>query len=158
MSDPGLQSLPVTGFTELMTAVLEKGKPFRFQAGGASMSPFICGGDILTIVPLHGPIRCGEVIAFHRPDTEKLTVHRVIGCGRKGFLLKGDNSGCSDGRVTRERIIGRVARVEHHGREVRIGLGFERILIAGLSRLRLLHPLIFSVRWLLRPLYKRFFA
>lgn len=158
MSDPAPQNLPIAGFAELMTAVLAKGKPFRFQARGASMSPFIRSGDILTLVPVHRLIRCGEVIAFLRPDTARLTVHRVIGRGRKGFLLKGDNSGRCDGWVATDKIIGRVSRVERRGWRVRTGLGPERCVIAALSRLRLLRPLIFPVRWLLRLVYKRFFA
>lgn len=154
----GGKALPNSSFSELMIAVLEKGKPFRFQAAGASMSPFIRSGDIITIMPVSARIRPGDVLAFRQPEGDKLAVHRVIGLGRKGFLLKGDNGGHADGRVNRERIIGRVTRVEHRGREVRIGLGFERILIAGLSRLRLLRPLLFPVRWLLWPVYRRFYA
>ena len=152
------KALPNRGFAKLMTAVLEKGILFRFQAAGASMSPFIRGGDVITLAPVHDCIHFGEVLAFRQPENERLAVHRVVGRGRKGFLLKGDNGCHCDGWVTREKIIGRVTRVEHRGREVRIGLGIERILIAGLSRLRLLRPLVFPVRWLLRPVYKRFFA
>lgn len=158
MRDPAPQTLPNSGFAELMTAVLDKGKPFRFQAAGASMSPFIRGGDVITIVPVQERIHLGWVLAFRQPESERLAVHRVISRGRSGFLLKGDNGCHRDGWVTREKIIGRVTRVEHRGREVRIGLGPERILIAGLSRLNLLRPLVFPVRWLLRPVYKRFFA
>ena len=152
------KALPNRGFAELMTAVLEKGKPFRFQAAGASMSPFIRGGDVITLAPVHDCIHFGEVLAFRQPENERLAVHRVVGRGRKGFLLKGDNGCHCDGWVTREKIIGRVTRVEHRGREVRIGLGLERTLIAALSRLGLLRPLVLPLRWLLRPVYKRFFA
>ncbi len=158
MRDPAPQTLPNRGFAELMTAVLDKGKPFRFQAAGASMSPFIRGGDVITIVPVQERIHLGEVLAFRQPESDRLAVHRVVGRGRRGFLVKGDNGCHCDGRVTREKIIGRVTRVEHCGREVRIGLGLERILIAGLSRLGLLRPLVMPFRWLLRPVYKRFFA
>ena len=154
----GGKALPNSSFSELMIAVLEKGNPFRFQAAGASMSPFIRSGDVITLTAVHDRIHFGEVLALRQTENDRLAVHRVIGLGRKGFLLKGDNGGHADGRVNRERIIGRVTRVEHRGREVRIGLRFELILIAGLSRLRLLLLLVFPLRWLLRPVYKRYFA
>lgn len=158
MRDPVKQTLPNNGFAELMTAVLKKGKPFRFQAAGVSMCPFIRSGDVITIEPVPGLIHFGEVLAFRQPVTDKLAVHRVVGRGRKGLLLKGDNSCHCDGWVSLDKIIGRINKVEHRGRNVRIGLGRERILIAGMSRLKVLRPLICSFYRAFRPVYKRFFA
>ena len=100
-----LKALPNRGFAELMTAVLDKGKPFRFQAAGASMSPFIRGGDVITLAPVHDRIHFGEVLAFRQPENDRLAVHRVVGRGRRGFLLKGDNGCHCDGWVTREKIM-----------------------------------------------------
>ncbi|HNW61079.1 MAG TPA: S24/S26 family peptidase [bacterium] len=158
MSDPAPQILPNHGFADLMTAVLEKGKPFRFQAAGASMAPFIRNGDVITIAPVVGRISIGEVLAFRRPDGGKLAVHRVVARSRQGLLLKGDNSCQSDGWVTPDSILGRVSRIEHRGHQVRIGLGPERHIIAWLSRRALLRPLLVPVSRLLRPVYKRFFV
>jgi len=82
----------------------------------------------------------------------------VVACRKGSFLLKGDNGCQPDGWVAPENVIGRVIRVEHRGRQVRIGLGLEGILIAAWSRLGLLRPLSRAVRRLLRPVYKRFCA
>jgi len=149
-----LQTIPNIEFAALMAAVLEKGANFRFQAAGASMSPFIRSGDILTIAPLHGAIRPGDVLAFRHPENGRLVVHRVIASEENGFLLRGDNSSRSDGWTMREDIIGRVARVEHKGRPVRLGLGPERLVIAALSRARLLRPLLVPVFLLWRMIKK----
>jgi signal peptidase I len=158
MTGPVLQSIPNRGFAELMTAVLAKGAPFRFQADGGSMSPFLRSGDIVTLVPVAAHIRLGEVVAFHQPGKEGWAVHRVVGRRQARVLLKGDNCGCADGWVEQARIIGRAGCIEHRGRRVRLGLGPERMLIALLSRLGLLRALMNPLRRLLRPFYKRLFA
>ncbi len=134
------QSLPSAAFAELMAAVLDKNAPFRFTAPGFSMTPFIRDGDVITIAP--GQLRYGDVVAFMNPCRSKLTVHRIVHVSRAGYLLKGDNAPEPDGRLPGSRIIGRVVRVEHHARQVRLGLGIERIAIAFLSRRGWLTPLV----------------
>jgi len=37
---------------ELLRSVLDKGVPFRFQAKGFCMTPFIKDGDVITVFPL----------------------------------------------------------------------------------------------------------
>ncbi len=80
---------------ELVQAVLDNGSLFRFRACGRSMIPFIRDGDTLTIAPLaNRPPRLGEVVAFSCPTEEavKLVVHRVVGCRRSGFVVRGDGN------------------------------------------------------------------
>jgi len=132
---------------ELLKAVLEKGKLFRFQAPGFSMYPFIRNNDIITIAPLTD--RCpsaGDVVAFIHPDIGKLVVHRVIDCSDNTFLIKGDNTGMPDGLVPRENIFGTVILVERAGRNAVAGLGYGRGAIALLSRYGLLQGFIWIMR------------
>jgi hypothetical protein len=130
----------------LLGAVLARGIPFRFEARGSSMSPFIRNGDLVTVAPLLGrPARFGEVVAFAGP-VEGLVVHRVIATRLGGYSIRADNSRFSDGLVSAARIFGAVDRVERRGRRVRLGLGPERVLVAGLARLGMLYPLIAALR------------
>ena len=147
------QSLPGAAFAELMAAVLDKNTPFRFTAPGFSMSPFIRDGDVITIAP--GRLRYGDVVAFVNPCHGKLTVHRIVHVSRTGYLIKGDDTPDSDGRVPRSSIIGRVIRVEHRGRRVRLGLGIERIVIAFLSRRGWLTPLVCTAWRFIKPVAGR---
>ena len=117
----------------VMRAVLDKRVPFRFAAHGYSMSPFIRNGDVLTIAPLTIDPRVGDVVAFVGAPHDRLTVHRIIAARPGGFLIKGDNASETDGVQPRERVLGRVARIERNGHAVRGGLGVERMLIAVLS-------------------------
>jgi hypothetical protein len=134
--------LPISGkaLIELMQAVHAKGLPFRFNAGGHSMAPFIRDGDVICVSPLafRAP-GLGDVVAFIHPETKLLCVHRVQSANRDGFLIQGDNMPEKpDGMIPREAIVGRVTRVERAGRRVRLGLGPERLLLALLSRCGLL--------------------
>ncbi|MHB9033802.1 MAG: S24/S26 family peptidase [Anaerolineae bacterium] len=130
--------LPVLSFAELMAAVLSKGKPFRFQARGYSMYPFIRSGDILTISPLDRRVRLGQVVACLQPGDRHLVVHRIVRLDGTRYLVRGDYTPMPDGLVTVLNLIGRVTRIEHGGRKHHFGLGWERILIAHFSRIGLL--------------------
>jgi hypothetical protein len=148
--------IPNAVLVELLQAVLERGAPFWFEAPGFSMSPFIQDGDTITVAPLAGaPPRPGDVVAFLRPDSGKLVVHRVVGKRGDAFLIRGDNGGEVDDLAPAAGILGRVTGVRRDGRPVRLGLGPERRLVAFLSRRGLLQPLLRRVWPLLRPIARR---
>jgi GNAT superfamily N-acetyltransferase len=120
---------------ELIRAVTERGAAIRTRVSGFSMSPFIRDGDVLTIAPLDGRApHVGEVVAFAQSDTGRLAIHRVVAAMDGAWLMRGDNSPEADGVAPRENLLGVVTRVERGGREVRLGLGAERGLIAALNR------------------------
>ncbi len=130
--------LPLSGadLLGLIRPVLGRGLPFRFRAGGQSMSPFIRDGDVISIVPIDqkGP-RLGEVVAFCYPGPDQLAVHRVIRRQGTTCLLQGDNlPQRPDGLFPHEALLGKVVRIERDGRPVRFGIGPERVFIAIFSR------------------------
>ena len=141
---------------ELIQAVLDKGLLFRFRAKGFSMNPFIKDDDVITVSPLtDNTVRPGDVVAFIRPEMKKLVVHRVV--GRKGeyFHIKGDNTFDSNELIPATNILGRVTRVERNGKEIFLGLGPERFLIAFLARRGLLLPILSAVWKMVRPVVRR---
>lgn len=152
--------LPLSGHAllELMRAVLARGLPFRFCARGWSMAPFIRDGDVITMSPLRrSPPGLGEVVAFVRPQTGNLVVHRVVARCRAASLVQGDaESGYPDPLVLQESLVGRVTRVERNGRDAWLGLGPERVLIAWLSRLGQLTPLRGRIAAWRRPFLRKF--
>ena len=66
-----VQTMPNARVAELMTAVLTRGVPFRFQASGVSMSPFIHDNDVITIAP--APTRIAPAMWWHSK------IHAMIG-------------------------------------------------------------------------------
>lgn len=126
--------------------MLARGVPFRFEARGYSMAPFIRNGDVVTISPLRGRLACfGEVVAFAN-STEGLVVHRVVARGPGGYEIRADNPGGRDDIVPATSVFGAVTRVERRGHSVRLGLGPERALVGVLVRLGLLQPLVATLR------------
>jgi hypothetical protein len=151
MPDPnpylvGQDSLAISGpaLQALLTSTLEQGAAFRFKAMGFSMSPFIQDGDVICIEPLGSRLpELGQVLAFTQPANGRLIVHRLVGKHRTVALLKGDNiPGIGVDLVDWQRLHGRVITIERRGQFQNLGLGPERYVLALLSRLGLLRPLI----------------
>jgi hypothetical protein len=139
-----------------MQGVLAKGVPFRFRVGGRSMLPFIQDGDVVTVSALcDASPGIGDVIAFVHPETKKLLVHRVSAKTPFFIFPKGDNALQVDGMVPPQNILGRVVTVERNGREVSLGLGPERSVLAFLVRRRFFHSWIYPLWALFRPFFKR---
>lgn len=129
--------LPLSGesLAGLMRAVLDKGKPFRFEARGTSMYPFIRDGDVATVAPLAGEDpKPGDVAAFVQPGTSGVRVHRIVKVDAGRYFLKGDNALDADGVLARDAILGLVVRLERGGRDRPVGPRFRTAAIARLSR------------------------
>ena len=148
-------SLSGAAFVTLLRAVLEKGVAFRFQATGFSMSPFIRNGDVLTVSPLSGRPRLGDVVAFVKQETGGLAIHRVVATSAGGCIIRGDNSFRDDGFVPEADILGCITKVERSGKKILLGLGPERYLIGFLARKGLLIPLFLLVPRRLKTLLRR---
>jgi hypothetical protein len=129
--------LPLSGdsLARLMRAVLDKGKPFRFEARGTSMEPFIKDGDIVTVVRLSASRpKPGDVAAFVHPGSGGVRVHRVVKIEAGRYFLKGDNALDVDGALTRDMILGLVVRRERQGRSRAVGPSLGAAVLARLSR------------------------
>ena len=102
---------------ELSAEILSQGSSFRFQARGASMTPFIRHGDILTVQPVDlATLHVGDVILYHAAG-DKLIAHRIIalenGAQDEQFLptARGDASRGSGKQVCADQVLGQVVSV-----------------------------------------------
>lgn len=140
----GVASLSGQALKELLAAVLDRDKSFRFQARGLSMHPFIRDGDLVTLSPLGGRRPgVGQVVACCHPQSGKLAVHRILGLKQGRYLIRGDNSLAADGLIPAPDVLGLVIGVERRGRHVAFGGGLGRIPLACLSRGGLLQPFLY---------------
>jgi len=129
-------------FAQIFTELLARDAMVRFSAKGMSMWPFIKENDILTVVPCKDDsFGLGEVVAFLDTHHNNLTVHRIVGSSRSGYMLKGDCCSAPDGIVARRDILGRLACAERKGKRVRLSLGRDSFIFAILSRMGVLRPL-----------------
>ncbi|MCF7810396.1 S26 family signal peptidase [bacterium] len=119
------------GFLELLEAVLDKGKAFRFRVAGTSMRPYIKDGDVVTIEKIHRKIlQIGDVVAAIHPENGRLIVHRIIKKTPNGYRIRGDNISNSEALIQKAKIYGIVSHISRDGNPVTFGLGHEKILIA----------------------------
>lgn len=127
----------------LMKEFLDREVPFQFKARGGSMTPFIRDGDVITIAPLiKKDTGVGSIVAFKRPETGSLVVHRIVAVSEQSVLISGDNNPqYPDGWIPCEFLLGRVVEIKRNGRNLWLGLGLERYLIAFLSRKKWLAPM-----------------
>lgn len=135
----------------LLGALLDDGLDVELLVTGASMSPFIRSGDLVTLVPRRSrTIRHGDVVAF-LTGRRTLVIHRVHTVAGRTLRCRGDATRHDDAPVAVDDVVGLASRIERRGRPMRLGLGPERFLIAWLAARDWLVPLMRSARWLLRP-------
>lgn len=135
ISQGGSLSLSNLGQLELLLAMVARGVSLRTTARGFSMHPFIRDKDVLTIAPMKDILPApGDVVAFTQPENGRLAIHRVIEQKEKGWLIRGDSCLEPDGVIPGENILGLVVRVERGGKDIRLGIGKARKLIARLNR------------------------
>lgn len=146
------------GLIEIIRAVTGKQDSLRLQVEGFSMAPFIRNNDVVTISPLsdNHHIAFGLPVAFIHPGNNKIAIHRVVGKCGSHYIIKGDSLPKIDGEVAPKDILGYVASVERGGRNIFLGLGPERRIVACLSRIGILMLLTRSLRILIRPLKRAF--
>lgn len=77
---------------------------------GESMEPALHGGD-LVVTRERADYAVGDVVAYRVPKGEigegAIVIHRIVGGGPGGYLLRGDNRGQDDlWRPTRDDVVG----------------------------------------------------
>ncbi len=147
------QEFSTQAFLQLVKSVLKRNALFRMRASGYSMFPFICDQDIVTIAPLMHRPRIGDVAVFEHPTYHRLAIHRIVGRRGDFYLLRGDNSRQFDGWLHRDQLFGHVIGLKRNEKNVSFGLGIERIIVAMMSRMKVLIRLRKNMLFF-RPLFR----
>ena len=111
------QQLFDTEALTLFEDILENGLSLRVRVTGLSMTPFLKGGEILTIrKEPHHVMRKGDLIFFKSSRGVPL-LHRIIQKRESPdekltFLTKGDGLIAFDKPVEYHRVLGKVSRIE----------------------------------------------
>ena len=132
---------------KIVDAVHEKGASIRFKAKGYSMTPTIRHNDTITISPLPDrDLKQGDLLLFRRDQNSLIAVHRIIKVKGKSYLMRGDNSGETDGWITDKMIFGMLTGIEREGKKKSVGFG----------GLLFFYPYIMNIRRNLVRLISRF--
>ncbi len=150
-----------SGLIEIIEAVTSRQNSVRLRVKGFSMFPFIRDNDVVTISPLtNNSIGFGLPEVYINPWNNNIAIHRAVGKCRCGshYIIKGDNLSDVDGLIEKKNILGFVAKVERERRNIVLGLGPERRIVAYLSRIGLLLLLMRGLAFLFRPLRRIFYG
>lgn len=101
---------------ELAMPMLEKGKAVKFTVVGNSMYPlFINNRDKVTVVKAE-KIKKRDIILYRR-ENGSYVLHRVVGKGKLGLKLCGDDQVAIEYPVKREDIVAVMTSFERKGKQ-----------------------------------------
>lgn len=110
------QLTDMNDIVRLAKPVLKDGRSVKFIVVGNSMNPvFINNRDKVT-VSMAEKIKKRDVILYRRNDGSYV-LHRVVGKGKLGFKLCGDNQTVIEYPVKREDVVAVVTSFERKGKE-----------------------------------------
>lgn len=92
----------------------------RIPINGVSMYPLIRRNrDMVTIMPLDGPFRIGDIVMFSDPRVSKRYVlHRVWQMDEDRVLTWGDNCDGPDAWMSRDCVWGRAVLIERGPKQI----------------------------------------
>lgn len=101
----------------LLRDLLSQGLDVRVRVSGASMKPFLRGGEALTIRRVAASaVRVGDIVLVDRGGAGDPRIHRVVSVGAKDgarqITTKGDGLVAGDGVTTARDLLGRVVSIE----------------------------------------------
>jgi hypothetical protein len=123
--------VPARELMPVIRAALLRNQHVRLTATGASMFPFIRGGDVVELEPLLLPPVVGDLVLAQCPagsEGERYVLHRVIRILGEEIFLRGDAQKDCEGPFTRGDLLGRATRVYRHGSVQRLDQGIWRHL------------------------------
>jgi signal peptidase I len=121
--------LPARELMPVIRTALKRNQQVRLTATGSSMFPFIRGGDVVELEPMHLPPVAGDLLLARCPTAsagERYVLHRVVRVQGEEFFLRGDAQKDCEGPFKQEDILGKATRVYRHGRVHRLDQGLWR--------------------------------
>ena len=103
-----------TAEDSLLKERLARGQLISFTARGASMRPWICDGDEVSLAPLRGSKpRLGEVLLYERGGV--LILHRLLWRRGAQLWLKGDALPALDEAIPQRAALARLVALRRGG-------------------------------------------
>lgn len=139
---------------QLAMPMLESGKSVKFTVVGNSMYPIFRSDVEKVMVVKAEKVKKYDVILYRRDDGSYV-LHRVVGKGKLGFKLCGDNQTLIEYPVKRENVIAVMTSFERNGREIsRNNIWYVLYSFFWCFSIRLRPPL-FKIAYKLIKMFKR---
>ncbi len=111
-----IKTMSMEQIVTLSLPVLEEGRSVKFTVVGNSMSPIFCSNRDRVTVKKADKIKKYDVILYRR-DNGEYVLHRVVGKGKLGYKLCGDNQLIVEYPVRAENVIAVMTSFERNGKE-----------------------------------------
>ncbi|MHC1729322.1 MAG: S24/S26 family peptidase [Syntrophobacteraceae bacterium] len=121
--------IPARELMPLVLAALESDQHVRMTVTGSSMYPFIRGGEVVELEPVHTLPAAGDIVLAKRssmPESTRYVLHRIVRAEGGLFFLRGDSQKDCEGPFTRGDILGKATLVFRKGRAHRLDYGIWR--------------------------------
>lgn len=139
---------------QLAKPMLDAGKAVKFTVVGNSMYPiFRSDAEKVTVVKAV-KVKKRDVILYCREDGSYV-LHRVVGRGKLGFKLCGDNQTIVEYPVKQEDVIAVMTSFERNGREVNARRLWYRMYSFFWCISIPLRPPVFKIAYKLKKIFKR---
>ncbi len=134
--------------------MLDMGKSVKFTVVGNSMYPiFRSNIENVTVVKAK-EIKKRDVILYRRDDGSYV-LHRVVGKGKLGYKLCGDNQLVIEYPVKRQDVVAVMTSFERNGREISAACLWYRLYSFVWCLMIPLRPLEFKIAYKLKKFFKR---
>ena len=101
---------------DMMMPNLKEGKKVKFTVVGNSMYPLFRSGRDNVVMSVPENLKKYDVILYKR-DNGDFVLHRIIGIGKDGFVLMGDNQLIKEYPVKADDVIAKMTEFERDGKD-----------------------------------------
>ena len=135
---------------------MKEDSSFSFRACGVSMLPYIRDGkDLVTLGKIKEPLKKNDVV-FYRRSSGQFVLHRIVKIrDDQKFDLCGDHQFRIERGVLPEQMIAKLVRLERDGKQVFLTSRLTTLWCFLLPVRRFFLRILFPVKSLLKPLFKK---
>lgn len=138
----------------LAKPVLEEGRQVKFTVVGNSMFPvFRSNLDRVTLKKAEKVKKYDVVLYSH--DDGNYVLHRIVGKGKLGYKLCGDNQHTVEYPVKRESVIAVMTAFERKGTEVSVNCVWYKLYCIMWCAFIPLRPFIFKIAFKIKKMFNR---
>lgn len=139
--EASFQTVSTEALLPFLLELLSEGKSVNMTVTGYSMMPLFRHGRDSVVLKLPEKLRKYDIVLYVQEDG-KAILHRIVKCGKKGYMIVGDNQMELDGPIAPEQIKAVVTSFYHGGKEYSVTVWWYRLYSFIWGYCRLLRPLL----------------
>ncbi len=139
--EASFQSVSTEALLPFLLELLSEGKSVNMTVTGNSMLPLFRHGMDSVVLALPQKLRKFDIVLYVQ-ESGKVILHRIVKCGKEGYMIVGDNQTELDGPIAPEQIKAVVTSFWRSGREYSVKLWWCRLYGFIWGHCRLIRPVL----------------